>query len=85
MAMAGNGIQPLVVAGDRIRRVIDANSEAPGVKDEAIILKRPLAKVSPRIVGRLDVANMALFPVAANGRNIPGQALSVCGNLEGVA
>ena len=83
MAMAGNAIQSWVVAGDRIRRVIDANSEA-GVKDEAI-LKRPLAKVSPRIVGRLDIANMALFPVAANGRNIPGQALSVYGNLEGIA
>ena len=64
--------------------MIDANAEAPGVKDEAI-LKRPLAKVSPRMVGRLDIANMALFPVAANGRNISGQALSVCGNLEGIA
>ncbi len=85
MAMAGNAIQPRVVAGDRIRRVIDANAEAPSVKDEAI-LKRPLAKVSLRMVGRLDIANMALFPVAAaNGRNILGQALSVCGNLEGIA
>jgi hypothetical protein len=84
MAMAGNAIQPRVVAGDRIRRVIDANSEASGVKDEAI-LKRPMAKVSPRMVGRLDIADMALFPVAAIGSNIPGQALSVCGNLEGIA
>jgi hypothetical protein len=84
MAMAGDAIQPWVVAGDRIRRVSDANSEAPGVKDEAI-LKRPLAKVSPRIMGRLDIANIALFPVAANGRNIPGRVLSVCGNLEGLA
>ncbi|HEV2976583.1 MAG TPA: hypothetical protein VG425_03265 [Casimicrobiaceae bacterium] len=82
--MAGNAIQPRVVAGDRIRRVIDASAEAAGVRDGAI-LRRPLAKVSPRIVGRLDIANMALFPVTANGRNIPGQALSVCGNVERIA
>jgi hypothetical protein len=82
--MAGSASQPRVVAGDRIRWVIDANAEAPSVRDE-VTLRRPLVKVSPRMVGRLHSANMAHFPVAANGRNISGQAMSVCGDLEGIA
>jgi NAD(P)-dependent dehydrogenase (short-subunit alcohol dehydrogenase family) len=81
MAMAGNAIQPGVVAGDRIRRVIDANARALGAGDEAI-RKRPLAEAWLRMVGQLDIANTALFLVTGNGRNISGQALSVCGNVE---
>ena len=37
------------------------------------------------MVGSLDIANMAFLFVTANGRNISGQALLVCGDVEAMA
>ena len=52
--------------------MIDANAKALRVSDEAV-RKRPLAKVSLRMVCPLDIANMSFLFVTANGRNISGQ------------
>jgi len=77
-----NAIQPGVVEGDRIDRVISAKAKALGVSFDDF-KQQLLSKVSlRRMVSPLDIANMALFLATEAGRNISGQALSVCGNVE---
>ena len=77
-----NAILPGVVRGERIRRVIDAKAQAMGVNYETME-RQYLDKVSlRRMVSAEDIANMALFLCSPAGRNISGQALSVCGNVE---
>jgi NAD(P)-dependent dehydrogenase (short-subunit alcohol dehydrogenase family) len=77
-----NALQPGVVEGDRIDRVISAKSKALGVSFDEF-KQQLLSKVSlRRMVSPQDIANMALFLVSDAGRNISGQALSVCGNVE---
>ena len=77
-----NAIQPGVVEGERIDRVISAKAKALGASFDEI-RDQMLSKVSlRRMVSPLDIANMALFLATDAGRNISGQALSVCGNVE---
>jgi len=77
-----NAILPGVVEGPRIERVIKARAEAVGV-DYARMEAEYLAKVSlRRMVTADDVANMVLFLCSPGGRNVSGQSLSVCGNVE---
>lgn len=77
-----NAILPGIVEGPRIERVISARAEAVGVSYEEME-RQYLEKVSlRRMVTATDVANMALFLCAEEGRNLSGQALSVCGNVE---
>jgi NAD(P)-dependent dehydrogenase (short-subunit alcohol dehydrogenase family) len=77
-----NAIQPGVVEGDRIDRVIGAKAQALGLSFDEF-KERLLSKVSlRRMVSPQDIANMALFLATDAGRNISGQALSVCGNVE---
>jgi NAD(P)-dependent dehydrogenase (short-subunit alcohol dehydrogenase family) len=77
-----NAIQPGVVEGDRIDRVISAKAKALGKSFDAI-REQMVSKVSlRRMVSPFDIANMALFLATDAGRNISGQALSVCGNVE---
>jgi NAD(P)-dependent dehydrogenase (short-subunit alcohol dehydrogenase family) len=80
-----NAIQPGIVEGERIERVISAKAKALGVSCDEY--KRSLlSKVSlRRTVNPADIAAMALFLATAAGRNISGQALSVCGNVESLA
>jgi NAD(P)-dependent dehydrogenase (short-subunit alcohol dehydrogenase family) len=80
-----NCIQPGVVEGPRIDRVIAAKAEALGIGfDEQ--KARLLANVSlRRMVSAQDIANMALFLACDAGKNISGQSLSVCGNVETLA
>lgn len=77
-----NAILPGVVEGERIERVITARAETVGVS-YAEIEEQYLNRVSlRRMVTQQDIANMALFLCSPAGRNISGQALSVCGNVE---
>jgi len=77
-----NAIQPGIVEGERIERVISARAKALGVSIEEY-RRQLLSKVSlRRMVQAADIANMALFLATDAGRNITGQALSVCGNVE---
>ena len=77
-----NAIQPGVVEGERIERVIAAKSKALGLSFDEV-REQMVSKVSlRRMVSPADIANMALFLATEAGRNISGQALSVCGNVE---
>jgi NAD(P)-dependent dehydrogenase (short-subunit alcohol dehydrogenase family) len=77
-----NAIQPGIVKGPRIDRVIAARAAATGISFEQQ-RKLLLSKVSLRTeVTAEDIAAMALFLASPAGARISGQALSVCGNVE---
>jgi NAD(P)-dependent dehydrogenase (short-subunit alcohol dehydrogenase family) len=77
-----NAILPGIVAGPRMTRVIQARADAAQV-DYATMESEFLGKVSlRRMVTAQDVADMVLFLCSPAGRNISGQSLSVCGNVE---
>jgi NAD(P)-dependent dehydrogenase (short-subunit alcohol dehydrogenase family) len=77
-----NAILPGIVAGPRIERVIGDRAKAVGVT-YAEMEKQYLEKASlRRMVSAEDVAQMALFLCSVAGRNISGQSISVCGNVE---
>jgi len=77
-----NAIQPGVVEGDRIDRVIDAKAKALGISFEEQ-RKISLERVSMKtMVSPQDIANMALFLASDAGKHITGQAISVCAGVE---
>jgi NAD(P)-dependent dehydrogenase (short-subunit alcohol dehydrogenase family) len=77
-----NAIQPGVVEGERINKVIEAKARALGISFEEQTA-RSLEKVSMRtMVSPQDIANMALFLASDAGKHITGQAISVCGGVE---
>ncbi len=77
-----NAIQPGVVEGERIRRVIADKAQALGISHDDME-ERFLSQVSlQRMVSAQEIADMAFFLCSAAGRNISGQAISVCGNVE---
>lgn len=77
-----NAILPGLVAGDRIRRVLEAKAQANGrsfAEQEAEAL-RPVSLrcyVTPE-----DIANMALYLCSPFGATISGQALAVDGDMQ---
>lgn len=80
-----NAILPGLVAGDRIRRVIEAKAQARGVsfrEQEAETLKAVSLRcyVTPH-----DIANMALYLCSPFGATVSGQALSVDGDTQSLA
>ncbi len=81
-AIRVNCIQPGLVAGPRIDRVIQAKADALGVGFEEM-KQRLLKTVSlRRMVTAEDVAETALFVCSPAGASITGQALSVCGDHQ---
>jgi NAD(P)-dependent dehydrogenase (short-subunit alcohol dehydrogenase family) len=76
-----NCIQPGVVEGERVERVIEAKAKGLGISNDEM-RARLLASVSMGImVSAQDVAETALF-LATKGRHISGQAISVCGGVR---
>lgn len=72
-----NAILPGLVAGDRIRRVIEAKAQRRGqsfadVEAEALALTSLRSYVTPR-----QIADQILFLVSHRGRTITGQSISV--------
>jgi NAD(P)-dependent dehydrogenase (short-subunit alcohol dehydrogenase family) len=77
-----NAILPGIVQGPRIEGVIRARAEQLGL-GYAEMERQYLEKVSlRRMVTAEDVAAMVLFVCSPAGRNISGQSLGVCGNVE---
>ncbi len=77
-----NCIQPGVVEGERVERVIEAKAKGLGTSSDEV-RRRMLESVSLRtMVSAQDVANTALFLASEAGRHISGQAISVCGGVR---
>jgi NAD(P)-dependent dehydrogenase (short-subunit alcohol dehydrogenase family) len=77
-----NCIQPGVVEGERVERVIEEKAKGLGISSEEM-RGRLLQSVSLRTaVSAQDVANTALFLATEAGRHISGQAISVCGGVR---
>jgi NAD(P)-dependent dehydrogenase (short-subunit alcohol dehydrogenase family) len=77
-----NAIQPGVVEGERMDRVIEAKAKAIGISFEAQ-KKISLGRVSMKTtVSPQDIANMALYLASDLGKHITGQAISVCAGVE---
>lgn len=77
-----NAILPGIVEGPRIERVISARADEVGIPYEEME-KQYLDKISlRRMVTADDVADMAVYLCSPPGKNISGQPISVCGNVE---
>jgi NAD(P)-dependent dehydrogenase (short-subunit alcohol dehydrogenase family) len=77
-----NCIQPGIVEGERIERIVAAKAEQLGVSNEEI-LKRMVEGVALKTtVTAEDIANTALFLASDAGRHISGQSISVCGGAR---
>ena len=77
-----NCIQPGIVEGERVERIIADKAQALGVSPQAV-LDRMVEGVSLKTtVTAQDVANTALFLASDAGRHISGQAISVCGGVR---
>ena len=77
-----NALLPGIVEGHRIEGVFQARAESEGVPYEEV-RDRVLNNVSmKRMVSAGDVAEMAVFLCSEAGKNISGQSISVCGNVE---
>ena len=77
-----NCIQPGVVEGPRIEAVIRARAETVGVPYAQMEERYRKQAALERMVTADDVAATALFLCGPGGRNVTGQALSVCGHVE---
>ena len=77
-----NCIQPGVVEGDRIERVIDAKAKSLGITNQEM-RDRLLEGTSLRTtVQAQEIADMALYLATDPGRHITGQSLAVCGGAR---
>jgi len=77
-----NALLPGIVEGPRIEGVFQARANSEGVPYEEV-RDRVLNNVSmKRMVSAGDVAEMAVFLCSEAGKNISGQSISVCGNVE---
>jgi NAD(P)-dependent dehydrogenase (short-subunit alcohol dehydrogenase family) len=77
-----NAILPGIVAGPRIEKVISARAETLKLSYKEME-KQYLERVSlRRMVTAEDVANTVVFLCSPLGRNISGQSIGVCGNVE---
>lgn len=77
-----NAILPGPVEGPRIERVIRARAEQFSVSYEEME-RRYRERISlRRLVSPKDIAAMVIFLCSEAGRNISGQALSVCAGVE---
>jgi NAD(P)-dependent dehydrogenase (short-subunit alcohol dehydrogenase family) len=75
-----NAIQPGVVEGERINRVISAKAQALGLSFDDYKAEFLSTVSLGHMVSAQDIANLALYLATPAGRNISGQALSVCGD-----
>jgi NAD(P)-dependent dehydrogenase (short-subunit alcohol dehydrogenase family) len=77
-----NCIQPGIVEGERVERIMAAKAEGLGISKEEV-KKRMVEGVSLRTtVSAQDIANTALFLASDAGKHISGQAISVCGGVR---
>ena len=77
-----NCIQPGIVEGERVERIMAAKAQGLGIAKEEV-RKRMVEGVSLKTtVTAQDIANTALFLASDAGKHISGQAISVCGGVR---
>jgi len=77
-----NAIQPGIVAGERIDRVMENKARARGISPAAM-LEEALSVVSMRTtVTPQQIADAIVFICSTRGRTISGQAISICGDTQ---
>ncbi len=77
-----NAILPGLVAGDRIRRVIEAKAQRRGIAF-ANAEADALSKTSMRTyVTQRQIADQIMFLTSERGRTTSGQSLSICGDTQ---
>jgi len=77
-----NCIQPGIVEGERVERIMAAKADGLGISKEEV-RQRMVEGVSLKTtVTAQDVANTALFLASDAGKHISGQAISVCGGVR---
>ena len=77
-----NCIQPGIVEGERVERIMADKAESLGIPKEEV-RKRMVEGISLKTtVTAQDIAETALFLTLGAGRHISGQALSVCGDTN---
>src|SRR5258708_368972 len=77
-----NCIQPGVVEGERIERVIAAKEQGLGLSFDQVKSKLLEGVSRHTTVTQQDIANTALFLATEAGKHISGQAISVCGGTR---
>ena len=77
-----NCIQPGVVEGARIDRVIAAKAQRLGTSFDDVKAKMLEGVSMHTTVSAQDIANTALFLATEGGKHISGQAISVCGGTR---
>ena len=77
-----NCIQPGVVEGERIDRVIAAKAQRLGISFDEVKEKMLEGVSMHTTVTAQDIANTALFLATDAGKHISGQAISVCGGTR---
>ena len=77
-----NALLPGIVEGERQNRVIEAKAKVKKVSFEVMKDEILSGASLNRFVTHEDLAEQAHFLCSSLGRNISGQAVSVCGNIE---
>src|SRR5258708_6443972 len=77
-----NCIQPGVVEGERIERVIAAKAQGLGLSFDQVKAKMREGVSMHTTLTQQDIANTALFLATDAGKHISGQAISVCGGTR---
>jgi NAD(P)-dependent dehydrogenase (short-subunit alcohol dehydrogenase family) len=77
-----NCIQPGVVEGERVDRIIDAKAKTLGVPSSEVRDRMLEGVAMHTTVSAQEIANMALFLATEPGKHISGQAISVCGGAR---
>jgi NAD(P)-dependent dehydrogenase (short-subunit alcohol dehydrogenase family) len=77
-----NCIQPGIVEGERVERIVAAKAEQLGVSRDEILARMVEGTALKTTVTAQDIANTALFLASDAGRHISGQAISVCGGAR---
>jgi NAD(P)-dependent dehydrogenase (short-subunit alcohol dehydrogenase family) len=77
-----NAIQPGIVSGERIDRVMENKAKARGISPAAM-LEEALSVVSMRTtVTPQQIADQIVFICSERGQTISGQAISICGDTQ---
>ena len=77
-----NAICPGAVSGDRMKRVISDKAKSLGVKKESLQKDFESMVSLKTFVNKKDIANMAVFLLSEEAKNISGQVMVVDGNTE---